>query len=114
MQTWKKWSEGTASDVIDPTLGGGFRSEIMRCIHIGLLCVQQNVEHRPTMAKVILMLTSFSFTLPWPSQPAYFMYHTSNETALPLMEAYSSSERTTAESEHSEGTNRTSYVSLTA
>ena len=28
---------------MDPTLRDGSTSEIMRCIHIGLLCVQENV-----------------------------------------------------------------------
>jgi hypothetical protein len=46
---------------------------MMRCIHIGLLCVQENVAERPTMASVVLMLSSFSLTLQIPSQPAFFM-----------------------------------------
>ena len=45
----------------------------MRCIHIGLLCVQENIAHRPTMASVVLMLNSYSITLPIPSEPAFFM-----------------------------------------
>ena len=45
----------------------------MRCIHIGLLCVQENVVDRPTMASVVLMLDSYSMTLPIPSKPAFFM-----------------------------------------
>ncbi|RXH86013.1 hypothetical protein DVH24_017066 [Malus domestica] len=39
--TWKCWREGTAPNLIDPTLTNGSRNEIMRCIHIGLLCVQE-------------------------------------------------------------------------
>jgi hypothetical protein len=39
-------------------------TEIMRCIHIGLLCVQENVADRPTMASIVLMLSSYSMTLP--------------------------------------------------
>ncbi|KAJ6292247.1 hypothetical protein OIU78_024425 [Salix suchowensis] len=46
---------------------------MMRCIHIGLLCVQENVADRPTMASVVLMLSSSSLTLQIPSQPAFFM-----------------------------------------
>ena len=45
----------------------------MRCIHIGLLCVQENVVDRPTMASVVLMLSSYSMTLPIPSELAFFM-----------------------------------------
>lgn len=59
--------------MIDPTLRDGSTSEIMRCIHIGLLCVQENVVDRPTMASVMLMLNSYSLSLPIPSHPAFFL-----------------------------------------
>ncbi|KAE8686252.1 Cysteine-rich RLK 29 [Hibiscus syriacus] len=71
---WKHWRQGTAMNLIDPTLQDGSRNEMMRCIHIGLLCVQENVADRPTMATIILMLNSVSVTLPMPSQPAFFMH----------------------------------------
>ena len=45
----------------------------MRCIHIGLLCVQENVANRPTIGSVVLMLNSYSITLPIPLEPAFFM-----------------------------------------
>lgn len=46
----------------------------MRCIQIGLLCVQGNAVQRPTMAAVIVMLTT-SVDLPLPSQPAMTPHH---------------------------------------
>ena len=46
---------------------------MMRCIHIGLLCVQQNVADRPNMTSVLLMLNSNSVALPAPTQPASFL-----------------------------------------
>ncbi|KHN02666.1 Cysteine-rich receptor-like protein kinase 29 [Glycine soja] len=70
---WKNWTKGTADKIIDPALNNALRDEILRCIHIGLLCVQEKVADRPTMASVILMLDSHSFALPVPLQPAYFM-----------------------------------------
>ncbi|PQM36925.1 cysteine-rich receptor-like protein kinase 26 [Prunus yedoensis var. nudiflora] len=74
MQAWKSWKEGTTSNLVDPMLKNGSRPEIMRCIHVGLLCVQQTIADRPTMAAVILMLTSSSVdNLPVPSQPVFFM-----------------------------------------
>ncbi|KAJ0097424.1 hypothetical protein Patl1_27500 [Pistacia atlantica] len=39
---------------------------MMRCIHIVLLCVRENVVNRPTMASVVLMLTGCSLSLPVP------------------------------------------------
>ncbi|WOG89932.1 hypothetical protein DCAR_0209173 [Daucus carota subsp. sativus] len=73
---WKNWQEGKASNVIDPLLINNSESvrEIIRCIHIGLLCVQEHVANRPTMASVVLMLNSFSLTLAVPTQPAFFMH----------------------------------------
>ena len=73
MQVWKNWKQGIVSNLVDPTLKVGSTIEIMRCIQIGLLCVQENVARRPTMASVLLMLNSYSITLSIPSKPAFFM-----------------------------------------
>ncbi|KAL2244888.1 UNVERIFIED_CONTAM: Cysteine-rich receptor-like protein kinase 26 [Sesamum indicum] len=71
---WTNWREGTAANVVDPFLrsGAGSMQEMLRCIHIGLLCVQENASDRPTMASVVLMLNSFSLTLGVPSEPAFY------------------------------------------
>lgn len=45
-------------------------SEALRCIHIGLLCVQQRPEDRPNMPSVVVMLSSES-ALPQPKEPAF-------------------------------------------
>ncbi|KAM5588570.1 cysteine-rich receptor-like protein kinase 29 [Rosa sericea] len=70
---WKSWKEGTAPNLIDPTLRNGSRSEIMRCFHIGLLCVQDNIVDRPTMTSISVMLNSYSLALALPSPPNFFM-----------------------------------------
>ncbi|KAF5728540.1 cysteine-rich receptor-like protein kinase 10 [Tripterygium wilfordii] len=75
---WQSWNQGTALNLIDPILRGEPTSEIMRCIHIGLLCVQEDKASRPTMALVGDMLTNSSTTLPRPSKPAFFMQSTVN------------------------------------
>ncbi|CAL5345848.1 unnamed protein product [Camellia sinensis] len=82
---WKSWQKGIASNIIDPTLrdGLGPLHEMIRCIHIGLLCVQENAAARPTMAVVVLMLNSFSLTLSLPSEPAFFV-RSSIDPELPL------------------------------
>jgi hypothetical protein len=46
-------------------------SELLRCIHVGLLCVQQIPEDRPTMSSVVLMLSSESL-LPKPRHPGFY------------------------------------------
>ncbi|CAH8389991.1 unnamed protein product [Eruca vesicaria subsp. sativa] len=71
---WKCWREGKVLKIVDPTLieTKGLSDDIMKCIHIGLLCVQENAESRPTMAYVVVMLSESSFTLPRPSQPGFY------------------------------------------
>ncbi|EXB50923.1 Cysteine-rich receptor-like protein kinase 25 [Morus notabilis] len=70
---WELWKEGTPLELLDPTIRHSFpRNEVMRCIHMGLLCVQENPALRPTMATIVLMLNSYSVTLPVPQQPAFF------------------------------------------
>ncbi|KAL0877144.1 hypothetical protein Bca101_026849 [Brassica carinata] len=70
---WKCWREGKVLNIVDPSLieTKGLSDEIMKYIHIGLLCVQENAESRPTMAYVVVMLSASSFTLPRPSQPGF-------------------------------------------
>ena len=53
-------------------------SEVLRCIHISLLCLQQCPEDRPSMSSVIVMLGSEG-ALPQPKQPGFFLEKDSNE-----------------------------------
>ncbi|MBA0820643.1 hypothetical protein Gohar_022131, partial [Gossypium harknessii] len=94
---WRNWEAGTAFDLVDPSLRDGPRSEVMRCIHIGLLCVQENVAQRPTMGAVVLMLTSDSTTLPLPLEPAFFM-QSKTQSAMQLSEDLNSGETTSSRS----------------
>ncbi|XVF77703.1 hypothetical protein PTKIN_Ptkin14bG0068200 [Pterospermum kingtungense] len=56
---WRLWKEGNPLDVADDFLvETGNASEILRCTHISLLCVQQHPDERPNMSSVILMLGS--------------------------------------------------------
>lgn len=71
--TWENWNSGPNLDkLIDATLRAGSRNEMLRCIHVGLLCVQENALDRPNMASVVIMLSSYSVTLPVPQKPAFF------------------------------------------
>ncbi|KAM3701603.1 hypothetical protein ACB098_05G185400 [Castanea mollissima] len=79
---WKKWKDGTTSNLIDPTLRTDSTTEITKCIHIGLLCVQENMVRRPTMASVVLMLNSESMTLSIPSRPAFTMDSNTRSSVL--------------------------------
>ncbi|KAL5730994.1 hypothetical protein ACHQM5_003763 [Ranunculus cassubicifolius] len=69
---WRHWGEGTALELIEPSLEDNYpRDEVMRCIHIGLLCVQEDAALRPTMTTVVHMLNRDSVALPLPTTPAF-------------------------------------------
>ncbi|TYH53274.1 hypothetical protein ES332_D09G088300v1 [Gossypium tomentosum] len=69
---WDLWNEEKAMDLIDPSIRDSCSlKEMLKCIHIGMLCVQDSVMHRPTMAAVMLLLESETPTLPMPRQPSY-------------------------------------------
>nr|GMD93006.1 cysteine-rich receptor-like protein kinase 25 [Ipomoea batatas] len=70
---WKHWVEDRALEMVDQSLGGLYsRNEVIQCIHVGLLCVQEEVDERPTMANVVLMLNSNSSKRRAPNPPAFF------------------------------------------
>lgn len=45
--------------------------QVSRCVHIGLLCVQDRVNDRPDMSAVVLMLESGGAILQTPKQPTF-------------------------------------------
>ncbi|CAJ2648785.1 unnamed protein product [Trifolium pratense] len=69
---WTQWREGTALKLIDSSIGDSYaQSEVLRCIHVGLLCVQERAEDRPTMPSVLLMLSSETALMPEPRSPGF-------------------------------------------
>ncbi|OAY67171.1 Cysteine-rich receptor-like protein kinase 25 [Ananas comosus] len=80
---WEVWKEGRWFELIDPSLDGSSETyEVVRCIHVALMCVQENAADRPTMSNVIAMLSSDSTNLPDPKQPAYFNMRIKNEAEM--------------------------------
>lgn len=57
----------TPLEVVDSSISNGSESEILS-IHIGLLCVQDNMADRPTMSSFVRMMSSESIVLPTPLQ----------------------------------------------
>ncbi|KAK3021416.1 hypothetical protein RJ639_046824, partial [Escallonia herrerae] len=69
---WRLHKEDTSMELIDPHIRDScLASEVLRSIHVGLLCVQQCPKERPSMSSVVLMLASDS-TLPQPKHPGFF------------------------------------------
>ncbi|XP_020202640.1 G-type lectin S-receptor-like serine/threonine-protein kinase At1g11300 isoform X2 [Cajanus cajan] len=69
---WKLWNEKDIQSLIDLEISNlNNVNDIVRCIHIGLLCSQELAKERPIMATVISMLNSEFVNLPPPSNPAF-------------------------------------------
>ncbi|KAG6755352.1 hypothetical protein POTOM_041173 [Populus tomentosa] len=69
---WKLYKEERSFELINDSLKDTCNlSEVLRVIHVGLLCVQQAPEDRPTMSTVVLMLSS-NIALPDPKEPGFF------------------------------------------
>ncbi|CAI9269908.1 unnamed protein product [Lactuca saligna] len=69
---WRLYKEDKSIELMSASLRNScVVSEVLRSIHVGLLCVQHHAEDRPTMLSVVLMLISEG-ALPQPKQPAFF------------------------------------------
>lgn len=69
-QAWNLWLEGNSHKLLDGAIGGPCpASEILRCIQVGLLCVQECPDDRPEMDSIVLMLASENIILSEPKKP---------------------------------------------
>nr|POF19656.1 receptor-like serine/threonine-protein kinase sd1-8 [Quercus suber] len=95
---WKLWKEGKPLELIDTCLEDScILLEIVRCLRISFLCLQQHPEDRPNMSSVVMMLHGES-SLPEPKEPASFVekesssssknqFYSSNEITVTQLEA---------------------------
>ncbi|KAG7541785.1 Gnk2-homologous domain [Arabidopsis thaliana x Arabidopsis arenosa] len=80
---WRLWNNESLLELVDAAMGENYdRNEVIRCIHIGLLCVQENPVDRPTMSTVFQMLTNTSITLHVPQPPGFVFRVRSNPNPL--------------------------------
>ncbi|WJX30584.1 hypothetical protein P8452_19105 [Trifolium repens] len=69
---WNLWCKRKGLDLMDPLIEKScVPSEYLKCLHIGLLCVQEDAADRPTMSSVVHMLASDTMTLTSPTRPAF-------------------------------------------
>ncbi|GKV43379.1 hypothetical protein SLEP1_g50677 [Rubroshorea leprosula] len=69
---WQLWNDDRGLELIDPTLEEiRPHDQILRCVHIGLLCVQDHAVDRPTMSDVVSMLSNEAMSQPKPKEPAF-------------------------------------------
>ncbi|KAM0835258.1 hypothetical protein ACQ4PT_063061 [Festuca glaucescens] len=71
---WQQWNEDKGEEMIDPLIRPSCSvRQVLRCIHIALLCVQDHAQERPDIPAVIVMLSSDSSTLPMPRPPTLML-----------------------------------------
>ncbi|CAN6175678.1 unnamed protein product [Urochloa humidicola] len=71
---WEHWTSGTIMKIMDSSMRGNAPGDqMLKCIHIGLLCVQDNPVDRPVMSKVNVMLSSDTVSLQAPLKPEFFI-----------------------------------------
>nr|GEV96970.1 G-type lectin S-receptor-like serine/threonine-protein kinase At4g27290 isoform X1 [Tanacetum cinerariifolium] len=68
---WRLYKEDKPLELVDEALGNSWTvSEVLQSIHVGLSCVQQHAEDRPSMSSVVHMLSGEG-ALPAPTQPGF-------------------------------------------
>ncbi|RLN35442.1 cysteine-rich receptor-like protein kinase 15 [Panicum miliaceum] len=77
---WRHWSEGTIAEMVDDSLGRNYsEAEVLKCVNIGLLCLQQNPMDRPAMSDVVVMLDGdATSSLPPAARPTFFLDRSSD------------------------------------
>lgn len=74
---WKRFQQGSIEEILDPNLmlheyhRSDARAEVLRVVHIGLLCIQEAASLRPSMSKALQMLAKKDEILPPPSNPPF-------------------------------------------
>jgi len=70
---WSLWKDGNTEDFVDSSIAETCSlDETLRCIHIGLLCVQDNPNDRPLASSIVSILENGDISIPPPKQPVYF------------------------------------------
>ncbi|KAK4389159.1 G-type lectin S-receptor-like serine/threonine-protein kinase [Sesamum angolense] len=69
---WELWNKDCALEIMDPTLRAScIADQVQRCIHVGLLCVENHAVDRPTIEDVISMLKNETTSVSMPKNPAF-------------------------------------------
>nr|XP_025670245.1 G-type lectin S-receptor-like serine/threonine-protein kinase At4g27290 [Arachis hypogaea] len=90
---WDLWTKERPLETVDDILIESCNlSQVLRCIHISLLCLEQHPYARPDMSSVIMMFGS-EIALPKPKRPALFIgeyayqYDPANEFSIEVLES---------------------------
>ncbi|KAK9089572.1 hypothetical protein Scep_028654 [Stephania cephalantha] len=78
---WELWRGGRPLELVDHcAMGTSFpQQEVVKFIQVGILCVQEQANDRPTMSSATFMLSNET-TIPNPKQPAFILTRNSNRS----------------------------------
>nr|GEU68730.1 G-type lectin S-receptor-like serine/threonine-protein kinase At1g67520 [Tanacetum cinerariifolium] len=69
---WELYRKGDALELMDPTLARTcVVQQLLRTVHVALLCVQKHAADRPTTSDMISMLLNDTVSLPIPNEPPF-------------------------------------------
>ena len=84
------WNDDNGMALVDPAIWDPcFQMEILRCIHVGLLCMQELARDRPIVSTIISMLNGEIVDLPTPKQPAFMERQIASNTELAQQDRFS-------------------------
>ncbi|PON80482.1 Tyrosine-protein kinase [Parasponia andersonii] len=79
---WRLWTENKVLDLMDHNFQESCKEDqFIKCVTIGLLCVQEDPSDRPNMSNIITMLDNDYVNLPSPKQPAFVLRRGSSSIA---------------------------------
>ncbi|CAI0405217.1 unnamed protein product [Linum tenue] len=73
---WRQFQAGSVEEMYDPNLmlhnhhNSNARNDVLRVVHVALLCTQESPSLRPSMSKILQMLTTEE-QLPSPTNPPF-------------------------------------------
>ncbi|KAL7261146.1 hypothetical protein ACSBR1_006734 [Camellia fascicularis] len=75
---WEHFQQGAVEELFDPNLmlhnhnhNSNIKNEVLRVVHIGLLCTQEAPSLRPSMSTALRMLANKDENLPPPTNPPF-------------------------------------------
>jgi len=80
------FNEGKSLQIVHESMNDSFPpEEVLKCVKVGLLCVQERPEDRPLMSYVVVLLGSASdiASLPQPNQLGFIAFTGPPETHPP-------------------------------
>ncbi|KAK7405423.1 hypothetical protein VNO78_06703 [Psophocarpus tetragonolobus] len=87
---WRQWKNQEPLNILDSNIKTSYsQMEVLKCIHVSLLCVQENPNARPTMAMVISYLNNDSLELPSPQEPAFFLHRSRMDREIVIQQELS-------------------------